>query len=419
MKKNVSSILVCVMVLSFMILFSGCESLKTSNLQANYHLKKAHKFYQDEQYRNAAKEYEAALALNPNLKFTYLYIGTSYIQVYRPGKDDPNNKEAGDKAISYLLKAKEYDPNNDKVIIALGDIYDKMGNFEEAKKYYMQILAKSSKKPASYYTLAQFFSRNGKTEDAEKMYLDRIELNPQDPEGYQYYVGFLSDQRRWPDALDNYKKRLYALIDPSIVLTMKEIAQINKDSEEVKKVVQFMDTVKKNKNVDQAEKDRLLAEGQEKLKGKLLPDQATKKLAELNAQLADKVKAAETKINSLDEKTKLAVTDSYYAMGNICWNWSYQTPPDMMATNERNAIIDQGLGYLKKAIDIMPDYAFAYSYIGLLYREKSKIDPLKKDQYLKLNDEYNKKFVDIYTKKKKSEDFKKKLEEMGKQEAGN
>ena len=98
MKKNLSSIVVFVMVLAVMVLFSGCERLKMSNLQANYNLKRANKLYSDEQYRGAIKAYETALELNPKLTFIYKYLGTSYSQVYRPGKqDDQRNINDGEK----------------------------------------------------------------------------------------------------------------------------------------------------------------------------------------------------------------------------------------------------------------------------------------------------------------------------------
>jgi tetratricopeptide (TPR) repeat protein len=424
MKKNVSSelVLVLVVVLSFMLLFTGCERLSVSHLSANYHVKRANKAYADEQYKAAATEYEAALAENQDLKWTYLYIGTAYTQVYKPGKskDDPRNKDnnvAADKAVEYLLKAKDVEPNNDKVIMALGDIYDKLGNFDEAKGYYMKLLEKDSKNPRSYYTMASFLRKNGKNDEAEQMYLKRIELDPQNPEGYQYYTGLLGDMRRFSEMIDAHKKRLYAMVDPSIVMIMSEIQKITKDNEQVKKITDHMDLIRKNKNVDQQEKNRLLQEDQALIEGKLSPAEGTKKLAELDTQLQDKIKKAEAAVTSLPDDIKGKIVECYYAIGQGYWNWSYQTPPEMMDPKTRGGIIENGLNALNKAIEVQPDYAYAISYIGLLYREKIKIDPMNAEKYKKLNDEYNKKFIDVYTKQKKSEDYKKKLEEMGK-EAG-
>ena len=102
MKNYASSILVLFIAAAFMCGFVGCEKLKISNLQANYHLKKANRLYTDESYKNATEEYELALELNPNLKSAYLYLGTSYSSLYRPMKTGERNKEYGDKA--FLLR---------------------------------------------------------------------------------------------------------------------------------------------------------------------------------------------------------------------------------------------------------------------------------------------------------------------------
>jgi tetratricopeptide (TPR) repeat protein len=413
MKKNLSSILVLVMVLAVMLPFTGCEKLKVSKLKANYALKKANKLYEDEQFKNATKEYETALELNPDLKFVYLYLGTSYSQIYRPMKEDERNKGYGDKAIEYLLKALEYEPQNEKVIIALGDIYDKMNNYEEAEKYYLKILENAKEKPNSYYTLASFYQKNGKIDEAEQMFLQRIELDPEDPSGYHYYVSFLQDNRRWNDLIVTHRKRMYAILDSSIILTMREIEKLTADAEEIKKVTDYMELVRKNKRVDKEEKERLLNESQEKLKDKLSLEETHKRIEELSEEMKQKEEAAVATIDNLDEEKRKTIAEIYYSIGNVCWNWSFQAPVDMMSAQERSPIIEKGLDALLKAVEIAPDYAFSYSFIGLLYREKIKVDPVNRDKYIKLNEEYNEKFREVYTKKKKAEDFKKQLEQMG------
>jgi tetratricopeptide (TPR) repeat protein len=357
----------------FMFNFSGCENIKASHLKANYYLKKANKYYAEEMYKWAAEEYEAALKLNPDLKFVYAYLGTSYSSLYKPAKDNEKNKMYSKKAIKYLLKAKEFEPENHKIIVALGDIYEKMGNIEKAEKYYREILKKNPGDPNTYYLLAHFYTKNGKLDSAEQMYQKRIGLNPEDPEGYHYYVGFLQDQRRWKDAVDNHEKRLYAMLDPGIILTLQEIDQLQSGTEEIKK-----------------------------------------KEKELNARLKNKIKQAETTIKTFDPEKKQEVAEVYYWIGNVCWNWSYQTPVDFMSPRERNPIIEKGLENLKKAIEIAPGYPDPYAYIGLLYREKIKVDPLKRDEFVKLNEKYNKKFTEIHKRKKRSEEYRKRLEEMGK-----
>lgn len=413
MKKNVSSILVLFVAVVLMVNFFGCEKLKPTNLKANYNVKKGNGYYTEEKYRKAVDSYETALELNPELTFLYVYLGTSYSSLYRPGKEDERNKMYGDKGIDYLKKAMEVEPDNEKISLALGDLYDKMGNTQEAEKCYLKIKENKADDPKAYYTLANFYSKNGMTEQAEEMFKQRIELNPEDPEGYHYMVGFLQDQRRWPDAIVAHEKRLFAMLDSSIILTMREIDKLNADAEQIKKINDYIELVKKNKRVAEEEKQRLIDESKQKLEGKLSLEETQKKIEELTQQIEEKKKQAESKVDGLDEETKQKLAETYYSIGNVCWNWSYQTPPDMMAPKEREPIIQKGMDALQKAIDIAPSYANPYSYMGLLWREMIKVNPLNSAEYVKKNEEYNKKFINIYKRVQRSEAYRKELEKIG------
>ncbi|MCP5051693.1 MAG: tetratricopeptide repeat protein [bacterium] len=436
MKKYVSSILVLFIGLAFMASFTGCEKLKPSNLEANYQIKKANGYYVEENYKKAIEAYTEALNLNPELKQFYIYLGTSYSSAYRPGKTDDRNTMFGEKGIEYLKlaqgvvdeKIKEYEESGDdypesereidlakkeKATLALGDLYDKMGNMEEAEKCYLAILEQNKEEPRSYYTVASFYSKNGKSEEADAMYTKRIELNPEDPEGYHYYVGFLQDQRRWSDAVSNHEKRLYAMLDSSIVLDLREIAKLEEDAVQIKKSDDFIATVKKNKRVPQEEKDRLIAESKEGLEGKLPMEETKEKIEELKTQVQEKVTKAEATINDLDEEKKKNIAELHYSIGNVCWNWSYQTGIEFMAGEERDPIIEKGMSSLQKAIDLLPNFANPYSYMGLLWREKIKVNTLKRDEFIKKNEECNKKFLRIYQRAQKREAYEKELGALG------
>jgi len=406
------------MVVGLVVLFHfvGCGKLSISNLKANYSLKRANGLYKEEQYKNAAKEYEQVLKLNPDMKKVYLYLGTCYSQVYRPMNDEARNKEYGEKAVEYLQKAYEFEPDNQTVIMALADLHDKMGNVEKAEEFYLGLLKKSEDDPKSYYTMANFYSKNNKPEKAEEMYLARIKLDPKDPEGYNFLANYYQDLRKWREAIDCHYKRLYAMLKPDIITKMDEITQLTKDAEDIKKVEDYVALVQKNKQVDAAEKQRLIDESKQKLQGKLSLDATNNKLKALDPEVKALIKRAEASVEALNDEQKLKISDIYYSLGVVCWNWSYQTQDNLMDAKTRDVILEEGLANLNKALKVNPEYAYALSYIGLIYRQKIRVDPVNEAKYVKLNEEYNKKFQDIFLKKKKSEDYKKKLEELGVQE---
>jgi tetratricopeptide (TPR) repeat protein len=217
MKKLWSAMLLLFLTSFIAISFSGCDQLKISNLKANKHFKLANKYFSDEKYKKAIFEYEEALKLNPNLKSAFYYLGSSYVSVYKPGDESEKNKEFGNKATEYLQKALELDPNNKDIVQSLGDINDKMRNFELAEKYYLQIQKFTPNDPVSYYNLAGFYNNNAKYDKAIEMYEQRIALNPSDPEGYLYLAGFYQDKRKWDEAIKNHETRIQKISENTTI----------------------------------------------------------------------------------------------------------------------------------------------------------------------------------------------------------
>jgi len=416
MKKLLYSVLILIIALFFLSGVTGCKKLAMSNLSANKHLREANKAYAQEKFRKASEEYELALEKNPDLDVAYLYLGTCYSMLYRPGKDTERNQEYSEKAVKYLQMAEEAYPENEDVVIALGSIFDKIGNFEEAEKYFLRILEKSADEPKSYYTLANFYSQNGKFEKANEMYEKRIALDPTDPTGYHYYAVYLQNYRAWDKAIDAHKKRIYAMMDPTILDHYKEIDKIKADIKRVEDISKYIRNVERNKAIPADQKKSLLAEKKEELKNYPTLQEAVDMIEEKEIALKEDVAEAEKKLMDLSDEKKLEFAEAYYSLGVVAWNKSYQTPvdDDIFPREERKKAIDEGFAALEKAIQLSPEYPNPYSYMGLLWREMIKIDPSRSDEFVKKNEEYNAKFKDIYVKKRKREEYLKELEELEK-----
>jgi tetratricopeptide (TPR) repeat protein len=322
--KKFCSVLLIIFVSALIITgFTACDKLKITNLKANKHFKSGNKFYSEEKYKKAIAEYEAALQLNPKLNSAFYYLGSSYIMVYKPGDDSEKNKEYGAKATEYLQKALEMDPENKNIIQALGDINDKMRNFELAEKYYLQVQKFTPDDPASYYNLAGFYSNNGKYDKAIEMYEQRIALEPANPDGYLYLADFFQNKRKWDDAIKYHELRI------------------------------------------------------------------------------EKITA-----NEMEEKEKTdLLAEAYYRLGVVCWNKSYQTPPDVMGAVERLQVVEQGFKALSKATELSPNFPDPWAYMGLLYRQKAVAEPLKAAEYTKQSDAMVQKFQDLRKRKLATEQF--------------
>jgi tetratricopeptide (TPR) repeat protein len=80
--------------------------------------------------------------------------------------------------------------------------------------------------------------------------------------------------------------------------------------------------------------------------------------------------------------------EAYYIIGVICWEKSYRFAD--VTPEQRERLVSVGLDALQKAIRINPNYADAYLYMNLLYREKAKLIALTPDAVPEDKiDEYN------------------------------
>lgn len=197
-RKEKNMVLTIFLALTIIFTFFSCEKLKVGKLRANHHFSQANHYFTENHYRSAIEAYEKALSYNPDLIEAYRFLGESYKNMYKPGDNSPANQEKANKALEALNKALEIEPNNKDIIYSLGDMLDKLRNFEDAEKLYLRIVELEPNNMDNYYVLAEFYKRySGEREElrikAESTYLRRIEADPESPQGYAYLAQYYSD----------------------------------------------------------------------------------------------------------------------------------------------------------------------------------------------------------------------------------
>ena len=206
-RKTTQRLILTAAALAVVSAFMACQNISYSKLSANYHFGRANSFFRESQYRKAIAEYEATLQFNPKMTQAFRFLGESYKQLYKPGVDSQINKELETKAIASLTKALENEPNNKDTIYSLGDMYDKLKDFDSAEKLYLRILDLEPGNMGNYYVVAEFYKRYAaeKAElraKAESMYLRRIELDPLNPQGYAYLANYFENLAPAPEVYD-------------------------------------------------------------------------------------------------------------------------------------------------------------------------------------------------------------------------
>jgi tetratricopeptide (TPR) repeat protein len=118
------------MLLAFLLtapLLTGC-----SKVQARAELKKGNALYQQESYRDALKEFQKGLELDPGVTFAWRSVGLTALALFKPGDESPDNKKYSDTAIDAFQKYLADYPEDDKIRDYLLSTYVNTQRYQEA-----------------------------------------------------------------------------------------------------------------------------------------------------------------------------------------------------------------------------------------------------------------------------------------------
>ncbi len=262
----------------------------------------------------------------------------------------------------------------------------------------------------AHYSKAKLYSEFGKEDLAKQEYIKRIKLDPYSAEGYYYLANYLQERAQYADAIENHKKRIYALIDKvngnhEIMDAVVAIDNMQEDLKKVKNLELYVErTAKYVKSFD----DNMKKEFQAK-KAELEDIKAREKenVANFKTKLKESYAAFKAKDpKDIDEKLRLEMAKAFYTTGVVYWTSSYRTSREEMHTSFRQSIIDSAFSVLDESIRLDSNYPEPWSYKALLWVEmRKKVDPSKRDEYTAKNQEANKVFVRLIKKRADAKRF--------------
>jgi hypothetical protein len=253
-------------------------------------------------------------------------------------------------------------------------------------------------------------------DEARAMYEKRIAMDPKAADGYLYYASYASDRRQWELSIENHGKRILAIYDPDTLTLKNDLDQMRKDIEQVKAIKRNMDTVRKHRSLDKAEKERLLGEAQQRLDSFKTEEELTQLIDEYDKKVEENITNKWDKINPLDDEKKKEVGEAFYTLGVVCWNKSYQTPPHLMSAPERLEAVEKGMDACNDTLRLEPENHKAYAFIGLLWRQKIIAEPHKNDEYMTKWQEAHDKSKEINEKRMRRQRLQEQLDKMTKAE---
>jgi len=164
---------------------AGCNLVR-----AKAAFKDGNKLYREENYRKAIEEYDRAVQLKPAFAEAHFYLASSHQSLYRPGKDDPENRTHLDKAIEHFEKSLEANKGTSShlqqlrinTLGALTAIYSDppLQNYERALGYAEQLVKDNPNDTKNLYAMANLYEKFGRVAEAQSTYEKVMAQNAQD-----------------------------------------------------------------------------------------------------------------------------------------------------------------------------------------------------------------------------------------------
>jgi tetratricopeptide (TPR) repeat protein len=190
---------------------AGCSQIGV--LKGQMALRDAVKYYQRQDYKQAAAKYEEALASNPGLGDAYFYLGNSYDNQYKPSrKGEPDNDALLTKAVENYQKAADQATNPitkqralQYLVAAYGS--EKLNDPSQQEPILRRMIEMDPTDPTNYHYLANVHEQSGNYEEAEALLLKAREMKPNDSTVYTGLAAFYNRQGQFDKTMEALEAR--------------------------------------------------------------------------------------------------------------------------------------------------------------------------------------------------------------------
>ena len=107
-----------------------------------------------------------------------------------------------DKDIAYLNTMVQRSPNNDKVLVELGWLYYRKGDYEKATKTLTQAISVNKLNPAAHFNLGQVYQEVKLLAKAEAEYQKTAELDQNSKVAYYALGKLYFTEGKWDEAIE-------------------------------------------------------------------------------------------------------------------------------------------------------------------------------------------------------------------------
>ena len=234
-----ASVAIAVLVIGLSGATAGCGKYSFRNLKAMRAFKQANDHYRAQRWREAAEQYEAVIAAEPDYTSapdflaSYFFLGNSYDNLYKPARQgEPENDAYMKKAIENYTKAAErVQPDQfqnqpaevqerlkairrrslEYLVAAYAP--DKLNDPAQAEPIVQKMISMDPNDPIAYFQLSQIYEGAGRYEEAEQALTKARDAKPNDPTVWNALAGYYNRQGDFEKTMEAFNKA--AELDPN------------------------------------------------------------------------------------------------------------------------------------------------------------------------------------------------------------
>jgi tetratricopeptide (TPR) repeat protein len=109
--------------------------------------------FRQENYEEAVRHFEQAVALDPQSVTAHLYLATAYAQTFVPGVDTPENVVSATKALDQYREVLQLKPSDVISLKGIAYLEMQLKNFDQAKESYLKAIAADPNDPELFYSV--------------------------------------------------------------------------------------------------------------------------------------------------------------------------------------------------------------------------------------------------------------------------
>ena len=168
--------------LAYVLAFTGC-----AKIEARMEIKQANQLYLSEKYAEALPHYENARNIDGSFEELDRLIGYSYIGLYQPGNDAPENEKYADKAIHELKQYLTKEPDDTTAREALVNLYLNAERTDQAIGYFRDYLKANPADLNAVKSIATLYAKKGDFNESLNWYKKITLLDARNPEAFYIY----------------------------------------------------------------------------------------------------------------------------------------------------------------------------------------------------------------------------------------